>query len=254
MHDAWLRKMTLSPCIRRCENRDHERQPFFRYVSCSLLFHVFIGLILIFTIPRSACTPDLDNGENIIRVSLVGVQDGFRQQTSFPGSSESSKASESKGVKAVEQERRPEIQKVQAVNLSTERLHGSSDHTFQRTGSIQSAYGARLLLGGREAKETVGLDGKKIAGAIPRYRYNSNPPYPMLARERGYEGLVLVSVQVLSDGSVGERRLKKSSGHSILDKSALDSIKAWQFEPGKYKGFPVTMWVEVPIKFALVRD
>jgi protein TonB len=53
---------------------------------------------------------------------------------------------------------------------------------------------------------------------------------------------------------VGKWRLKKSSGYSILDKSALDSVRTWRFEPAKYRGSPITMWVDVPIRFALVRD
>ncbi|MFA6411946.1 MAG: energy transducer TonB [Syntrophales bacterium] len=87
--------------------------------------------------------------------------------------------------------------------------------------------------------------------ATPRYRDNSRPAYPRLAQARGYEGTVLLSVEVLSDGRVGRTRVKSSSGYVLLDQSALDTMKQWFFEPGKKKGLPVAMWVDIPIRFAL---
>jgi TonB family protein len=87
--------------------------------------------------------------------------------------------------------------------------------------------------------------------ATPRYRDNSRPTYPRLAQTRGYEGTVLLSVEVLSDGRVGRTRIKSSSGYPLLDQSALDTMKQWSFEPGKKKGVPVAMWVDIPIRFAL---
>ena len=87
--------------------------------------------------------------------------------------------------------------------------------------------------------------------ATPRYRDNSRPAYPRLAQARGYEGTVLLSVEVLSDGRVGRTRVKSSSGYVLLDQSALDTMKQWSFEPGKKKGLPVAMWVDIPFRFAL---
>ena len=87
--------------------------------------------------------------------------------------------------------------------------------------------------------------------ATPRYRDNSHPAYPRLAQARGYEGTVLLAVEVLSDGRVGRTRVKSSSGYVLLDQSALDTMKQWSFEPGKKKGLPVAMWVDIPIRFAL---
>lgn len=87
--------------------------------------------------------------------------------------------------------------------------------------------------------------------ATPRYRDNRRPAYPRLAQVRGYEGTVLLSVEVLSDGHVGRTRVKSSSGYALLDQSALDTMKQWSFEPGKKKGLPAAMWVDIPIRFAL---
>ncbi|MGE4547372.1 MAG: energy transducer TonB [Desulfurella sp.] len=48
--------------------------------------------------------------------------------------------------------------------------------------------------------------------------------YPYLARRNGYEGTVVVSF-ILEDSSLKNISIVKSSGYSILDKSAIDAIK-----------------------------
>jgi len=68
---------------------------------------------------------------------------------------------------------------------------------------------------------------------------------------RGHEGVVLLSVEVRAGGQAGNIKVKKTSGYSLLDQSALESVKTWQFEPGKKMGKPVLMWVDVPVKFIL---
>lgn len=90
-----------------------------------------------------------------------------------------------------------------------------------------------------------------LSKAIPRYGYNPPPHYPQLARLRGQEGLVLLTVEVLPDGRVGQVVVKQSSGYSLLDHSAIEAVKKWSFIPGKRMGIPITMWVDIPIRFAL---
>jgi len=98
--------------------------------------------------------------------------------------------------------------------------------------------------------------GKETGGAVtslavPRYHENPHPAYPRLARLRGHEGVVLLNVEVLPNGKVGRLKVKTSSGHDLLDQSALAGLKKWIFEPGRKLGIPVAMWVDVPIRFHL---
>ncbi len=87
--------------------------------------------------------------------------------------------------------------------------------------------------------------------ARPVYRENPSPEYPGLARKRGYQGTVFLEVLVGKDGNVKDFRLLVSSGHPVLDKSALDSVKKWVFKPGMRGGQRVEMWVRIPIRFQL---
>ena len=90
-----------------------------------------------------------------------------------------------------------------------------------------------------------------VLPAIPRYGENPPPVYPSIARRREYEGTVLLSVKILANGAVGDLSVKKSSGHSILDRAALKTVKKWKFQPASLLGIPFTMWVDVPVRFEL---
>lgn len=88
-------------------------------------------------------------------------------------------------------------------------------------------------------------------GAHPKYAENPKPPYPQEARSRGYHGEVLLRVEVLSNGKVGQIEVKRSSGYEMLDHSALSTVKQWKFIPAKRGEDAVSLWVNIPIKFQL---
>lgn len=85
----------------------------------------------------------------------------------------------------------------------------------------------------------------------PMYRSTPLPSYPPAARERGIEGAGLFEVKVTRDGSVGEVKVKQSTGLAVLDEAAVATIKTWTFEPGRRGPNPVESWVEVPVRFSL---
>jgi protein TonB len=62
---------------------------------------------------------------------------------------------------------------------------------------------------------------------------------------------VVLKAEILPNGRVGKVRIKRSSGHDILDKSALKAVKKWRFIPAKRGEDPMRIWAEIPIKFEL---
>jgi TonB family protein len=100
------------------------------------------------------------------------------------------------------------------------------------------------------AKLKAPLDENSVF-AQPRYAENPRPLYPQEARKKGYEGEVLLKVEVLANGRVGRVELKKSSGYEILDRSALNAVKEWKFIPANKGNGSVPSWVNIPIKFQL---
>jgi len=90
-----------------------------------------------------------------------------------------------------------------------------------------------------------------ITYALPNYKQNSPPKYPLLARRRNYQGTALLEVLVTREGKVGSVRLARSSGFEMLDRAAIKGVRKWLFHPGKRGDEVVEMWVKVPIRFQL---
>jgi protein TonB len=94
------------------------------------------------------------------------------------------------------------------------------------------------------------LDDEPIFSAD--YLKNPKPSYPMVAKRMGYQGRVLLNVEVLPDGKAREVVILQSSGYNVLDNAAIQTVKTtWRFVPGHRFGQAVTQWVHVPIKFEL---
>jgi protein TonB len=87
---------------------------------------------------------------------------------------------------------------------------------------------------------------------LPSYLRNPAPTYPMLARERGYEGTVFLDVEVLPDGRCGQLRIAQSSGYAVLDDAAASAVRRWRFKPATRGQRPVAVWVELPMTFRLM--
>jgi periplasmic protein TonB len=84
-----------------------------------------------------------------------------------------------------------------------------------------------------------------------RYGQNPAPPYPSEARRRGWEGTVLLMVEIRENGRPERVTIKESSGHSVLDNAALGAVGRWTFVPAQQNGRPVRSVAEVPIIFSL---
>ena len=83
--------------------------------------------------------------------------------------------------------------------------------------------------------------------------YGENPPmpYPHSARRRGWEGEVLLRVDVSTSGKVISAHIEASSGYRILDDTALQAVSKWRFHPASINGTPKTDTVLVPVHFQL---
>jgi periplasmic protein TonB len=84
----------------------------------------------------------------------------------------------------------------------------------------------------------------------PRYPF-TEPEYPVSEIRQGHEGTVLLSLQILPNGRVGDVRIEQSSGYLKLDDSAAKEARKWRMKPGTSDGSAMAMWKKVPIKFQL---
>lgn len=163
-------------------------------------------------------------------------------------------------VKPLAEKRKQEAQ-AQESPLPKEnipRAHLPSDSSDE-TGALLSRGGEAQPLPAKGEKTTGpqeppsgGQSPKaQLNKAFPRYESNPKPAYPEVARRRGYEGKVILSVVVMKDGSPGSVRVAKSSGYQVLDDAAMAAVAQWKFVPAHLGQEPVEMEVEVPIIFRL---
>ncbi len=101
------------------------------------------------------------------------------------------------------------------------------------------------------AMKNPSLSDGEILFVQPKYAENPRPVYPQEARQKGYEGEVILRVEVLPNGRVGQIEVRKSSGYELLDRSALATVKQWKFIPAKKGEASIPLWVNIPVKFQL---
>ncbi len=88
--------------------------------------------------------------------------------------------------------------------------------------------------------------GNTLWGAIGKYKQ-----YPKIAQMRGWQGDVLVELQLDSNGKLKSKKIIQSSGYDVLDKQALDMVeKAAPFPmpPEALRGSSFSIKVPIPFK------
>lgn len=242
-------------------DRLHKRLVF--AVALSFLFHVAV-VILLADISNSPFLPKDGAEGEIIKVSVVSittagvknVTDRKREGTNAAGKQAHADAGAVKtgdeGTSGMDSTTPDKI------FLSTESAGCSGCYSAMQAGEglqkepqqiASVSYGSRNVIKGTGGEDAQGSTEGTVA--VPRYRENSRPLYPAVARSRGYEGLVMLSAEVRADGKAGEVKIAKTSGYPLLDRSALEAVEAWKFEPARRGGMPISMWVEIPIRFSL---
>ena len=106
---------------------------------------------------------------------------------------------------------------------------------------------ATLLLG------ACGADSPEPAAFIPSTQVAAlstpMPHYPAELGCAGIGGVVGLGMTIGTDGKPANVKLLSSSGQAALDKSALEGVKSWQFEPATRRGKPVVQGIQVPVNF-----
>lgn len=81
---------------------------------------------------------------------------------------------------------------------------------------------------------------------------NPKPYYPAIARKRGWEGDVVLGVNVAADGSIDSLIIIKGATYSALTHAAWETVKEeWSFKAAIKEGQAIASYIEVPISFRL---
>lgn len=77
----------------------------------------------------------------------------------------------------------------------------------------------------------------------------AQPVYPVLARQSGIQGVVVLHAIIDRDGRVSELRV--ISGHPLLVKAAIDAVNQWRYQPTLLNGQPVEVETTITVSFVL---
>ncbi|MDT8387753.1 MAG: TonB family protein [Thiogranum sp.] len=72
---------------------------------------------------------------------------------------------------------------------------------------------------------------KRISAALQR-QFEEQFDYPWLARKRGWQGRVMLSLHIGKNGDLSHWKVARTSGYQVLDRSALDSARRIRSLPG----------------------
>ncbi|HKW25081.1 MAG TPA: TonB family protein [Terriglobales bacterium] len=75
------------------------------------------------------------------------------------------------------------------------------------------------------------------------------PVYPVLAKQSGIEGAVVLEALVNTSGQVYDLRV--ASGNSLLAAAALRAVRQWRYRPSRLNGKPVEVPIRITLNFEL---
>lgn len=121
-------------------------------------------------------------------------------------------------------------------------VSGKPGQTAPAAGSVQ---GSGNAAGQRASSKGV--------IAAPGILDRVEPGYPERARRSGWEGTVILKIQIMENGRTGSIDIASSSGYEALDEAAVSAVEKWRFIPARDKssGQPVGCYTTMPIIFKL---
>jgi protein TonB len=99
------------------------------------------------------------------------------------------------------------------------------------------------------AEPTAGMLTAAIPASVGR---KVDPVVPREARANRWQGTVVLAVTVSPEGVPALVEVVRSSGYPLLDRSAIEAMWQWRFQPARQAGQPVEERIAIPITFRIV--
>jgi protein TonB len=81
--------------------------------------------------------------------------------------------------------------------------------------------------------------------------HNPSPEYPEMGVFLGYQGDVIIRIRVSAKGDSVGVEILRSSGHKVLDDSAVNALRKWRFRPTKHDNTPMNDSVIITVSYVL---
>lgn len=118
------------------------------------------------------------------------------------------------------------------------------------TGTVEAS-AAHQAVAAKEIAGGIAAALQDLVDAVPNYSSNPLPEYPTLARQKHWQGVVWLLVDVSMQGEVDGLVVERSCGHNVLDRAATRTVSRWRFTPAKRAGQPTASQVRIPVRFRL---
>jgi protein TonB len=184
-----------------------------RFVVFSLALHLLAAGVIYQLLPQQDAAPPLGT----LAVSLQKVSTATSENISppSPGMARSNAAKPARTRHAATQDDHAQAtestQPAEADQQATATPIRQSPGDDDTTGTTQA-----------RAAEADMLD--SLRSEVYR-ALHANFSYPRRARQRGWEGTVVISLRILADGQLADIRVAGSSGISTLDRAAVASLR-----------------------------
>jgi protein TonB len=91
----------------------------------------------------------------------------------------------------------------------------------------------------------------RVGGNIkpPTKTRDVRPTYPAIAQSARVQGIVIIEATIGPNGKVTDAKVLRSI--PLLDNSALDAVRQWEFTPTLLNGVPVPVIMTVTVQFTL---
>ena len=89
--------------------------------------------------------------------------------------------------------------------------------------------------------------------APPSILFRQEPQYTKAARKAKIEGVVVLNINISSEGVPGDIHVVKSLD-SGLDQNAISAVSGWRFAPARQHGKPISALANVEVTFMLLKD
>lgn len=191
--------------------------------------------------------PDVSAGEIFVRIGAPAAQPEAAAQEPSPAPASApepvKKETAPKKVAAQpEKNPMPDPAGARADQAPTEPASTESSEGGEAAEPLADAEPALSPVGAETSPAHLAGDG----GGAPR------PPYPRWARERGWEGRIVLELEILTDGSVGKVNVLEGTGHARLDDyTARWAREQLRFTPAKIGAKAVSTYYRLALRYDL---
>ncbi|WP_109807904.1 energy transducer TonB [Sphingosinithalassobacter portus] len=85
----------------------------------------------------------------------------------------------------------------------------------------------------------------------PRYARYLQPDYPAVERRRGAEGVVVVRVQIGTDGRVKQVQKVRGDNDAFYEATRRQALTRWRFKPATRGDVPQESWKTMTVRFTI---